>query len=83
MINIIDDFEISEWIASLDGGAGARSVEDMDAIKVKLAAMMIHVGGIIRKYQMMHIDAFVEDPKIMKALKDIDALLSEILIYEY
>lgn len=84
MINLIDEFNIRDWIASLDGGAGGRSVEDLDAIKRKLPAMMMHVGEIIRRAQKeCLIDPYVEDPKIIEALKDIDALLNEILFYEY
>ena len=82
-MNVIEDFKLRQWIAELEGGAGGRSLEDLDAIKIKLAAMMMFVGGKIREYQKMHIDPFVEDPNVMEALKDIDALLNEIFIYEY
>ncbi len=77
------NFGIRKQLAQMDGGAGSRSVEDLNLIKVKLAAAMLRIGEQLYPDIKAGYDAYVEDPSLLEALKDVDYLLNEVLIYQF
>ncbi len=77
------DFKIREQLKQMPGGAGSRSVDDLNVIKLKLAAAMLRTGEQLYPDIKAGFDPYAEDPELLEALCDIDALLNEILIYKF
>jgi len=77
------NFEIRKHLEQMEGGAGCRTSDDFELIKLKLAAGMYHVGKSLYNYIKAGLDPIRDDPEAIEAIKDIDALIAEILIYEY
>ncbi len=77
------NFDLRDQLKQMEGGAGSRSVEDLNAIKLKLAAAMKHIGDQLYPDIKAGMDPYADNPQLLEALKDVDALLSEILIYQF
>lgn len=80
---MLEDFEIRKSLREMQGTTGGRSTEDMDLIKMSLSASMYHIGEQMYSRLKEGGDPFIDEPHIVEVLKDISALINEILIFEY
>ena len=79
----IENYRLREWLQTLEGGAGSRSMENLHEIKRKLVALMYHVGKEAYRYTKHDGDPFVEYPDLVECLEDISALAAEVIIHKY